>query len=152
MEVHLVKPLKLWEYWEANTHTKFLNEVFGTNFNKNFIFMKGWFKYSEDTIVWFGYLDGKARNEFINTYVNKDTIKQKYVGKTDKYDGKQLNLSHEYDYRLVFEIVNMPSSRRYIFNGLYKLDRVNSTPQFDKDKEPSYELVFKKVSDVFPVK
>ncbi len=147
----LVKPLKLWDFWKVSSHTKFLNAVFGTNYSENYTYRKSSFEYSENTIAWFVRFDGKERNGFINSWVDKNDIKQTYVGETGLFDGKPLNLKSELDYRLVFEIIDKPL-RKYIFNGLYKLDRYISTQQYNKDGDPRYELVFRKISDIFPIK
>ena len=124
--------------YRLNTHAEFLNEVFGTNLRA---FMRCCWRYKSNAFVWFVRIDGKERNKFTNSWLNKDTIIQRYVGNEGLFDGKPLLLDAPNDYRLVFEIYD-GAIRKYVFKGVFLMDR-------KKSKET--EMIFKKVYDCYPM-
>lgn len=124
--------------YRLNTHAEFLNEVFGTNYKA---WMKCTWRYKRNAFVWFVRIDGGDRNEFTNSWLNKDTIMQRYVGTERLYGGNPLQLDAPNDYRLVFEIYD-GAIRKYVFKGVFLMDR-------KKSKET--EMIFNKVSDCYPM-
>lgn len=138
MSIYYAPKLKAGDVFRADTNAEFLNEVFGTNYKA---WMKGTWRYSKSAFAWFVRIDGKSRNEFVNTWLNQDTILQRYIGTEDLWDGEPLKLDAENDYRLVFEIIDKPN-RKYVFQGVFLMDRNDSTPK---------QMIFKKVSDIFPI-
>lgn len=103
--------------------------------------MKSIWRHSKTAFAWLIRIDGKPRNNFINTWLNKDVISQRYIGTDNVWNGNPLNLDAPNDYRLVFEVIDT-LNRKYIFRGVYLMDRDNSKPD---------KMFFKKVSDVFPM-
>lgn len=130
--------LKLWQVCKAKTHFEFLNKTFGTDF---IFYRKNYWWYNQKIMVWFPRIDGKIKDNFKNTFLDKSTILQTYCGETELFDGRPLTLDPSGTFRLIFEVVDNPN-RKYIFQGVYVLDRDISTPK---------EMVFKKVSDIFPM-
>lgn len=139
MSGFIVQKLKTGDVFYCRSNAKFLNEVFGTNYKA---WMRCSYRYSPTTFAWFVRIDGKPRNDFINAWLDKNTILQKYVGAKGLWDGEPLKLDALGDHRLVFEIVE-GTYRKYIFQGVFLMSR-------DRSKEK--EMLFKKVSDVFPMK
>lgn len=130
--------LKAGDVFCVNTHAKLLNEVFETNYKT---WRKSTWRYSKNAFAWIIHIDGKPRDNFINNWLNKDVILQQYIGTDDIWNGNHLQLDAPNDYRLVFEIIDA-STRKYIFQGVYLMDRNNSKPK---------AMIFKKVSNVFPI-
>ena len=124
--------------FRVNTHAEFLNEVFGTNYKK---WMKSTWRYSKTAFAWFVRIDNKKRNNFINNWLDNNGIVQRHIGTANIWNGNPLNLDVPNDHRLVFEIIDtLP--RKYIFQGVFLMDISISNPK---------EMVFKKVSNVFPI-
>lgn len=124
----------------ATTNAELLNEVFGTYYKA---FMKAAWEYSQDTTVWMVYINGKSHGDnFINIWLDNDTVIQTYEGTKHKFGGIPLKHVYIKDYRLIFEKIDGLKNRRYIFHGLFKYDRGNSTPE---------NLIFKRISKTFTV-
>lgn len=131
--------LKNGDVFYANTHAELVNKIFGKHYKK---LMKCAWRYSKTAFAWMVYIDGKSRRGFANTWLDKDTILQKYVGSENIWNGAPLNFDAPNDRRLVFEIVGT-SNRKYIFRGAFLMDRNN--------KDPKY-MVFHRVAENFPIK
>ena len=131
--------LKNGDVFYANTHAELLNKIFGTHYKA---WMKSVWRYSKTAFAWLIHIDGKSRNHFANTWLNKDTILQKYVGTDNIWNGEPLNFDAPGDHRLVFEMVGT-WNRKYIFRGVFLMDRNSSTPR---------DMVFHRISDNFPIK
>ena len=116
------KVMKAGDVVEARTHAEFLNEAFGTNYKA---YMKCVWKYDEEWIVWmvrFNTENGGWRN----TFLSNSRIMEENLGGNICYDGKPL--SRLYKKRIVFEIVDLGYTRKYIYRGRYIYDEKNSDP------------------------
>ena len=139
MSVSFLPNLKTGNTFLVNTHAELLNEVFGTNYQK---YMKASWRCSKNAFAWIVRIDGKERSNFANTWLNEDTILQHYLGTNNMFDGKPLELDAPNDHRLVFEVIDS-WRRKYIFKGVFLLNRDKSTPR---------DMIFQRVSDTFPMK
>ena len=61
----------------AKTNAEFLNKVFGTDYKA---WMKCIWEYDKDTMVWMVEFDGKARQGWVNTIVDANTVREEYIG------------------------------------------------------------------------
>ena len=103
----------------ARTNAEFLNKVFGTDYKA---WMKCGWDYDADTIVWMAEFDGKARQGWVNTIVDANTVREDYVGaESDKL------VSHKSlkNYRRIV-VKKERAYGRYIILGTYRYDFQNS--------------------------
>ena len=114
--------MKAGDVVEARMHAEFLNEAFGTNYKA---YMKCVWKYDEDWIVWMVRFS-KNDSGWKNTFISDSRIKEENIGGNICYDGKPL--SRLYKKRMVFEIVDLGYTRKYIYRGRFIYDEKNSDP------------------------
>ena len=103
----------------ARTNAEFLNKTFGTNY-------KGWMKcgwdYKKDTVVWMVEFDGQVRQGWRNTIVDRNTVREDYVGKeADKLPSHRILWGKR---RIV--VKKEREFGRYIIYGTYRYDFENS--------------------------
>lgn len=116
------KVMKAGDVVEARTHAEFLNQAFGTNYKA---WMKCVWKYDENWIVWMVRFD-KKDGGWSNTFLSNLRIKEENRGGNICYDGKPLSCL--YKKRIVFEIVDLGYTRKYIYRGRFIYDEKNSDP------------------------
>ena len=115
--------MKNGEFIYARTHADFLNKAFGTDYKA---WMKCVWKYSDDLVVWMVRFN-RDDNGWRNSYVSSNRIKEENLNKVGAWDGKPID-EGMHKRRIVIEIDDMGSTRRYIFRGIYRYDEVNSDP------------------------
>lgn len=129
-------PYKTGDIFNYKTNFELLN----TLFNKNY---KGWMKcvYSLTSkyCIWFIRLDGKDKNGWRDTYNQKDTIIEEFVGDINDKPSNFNEYKTNSEYRAVFQIKDEPHKpRKYVFIGLYKYISQEST---------EIRRIFRKFSD-----
>ena len=114
--------MKNGEVVEAKTHAEFLNKAFGTNYKA---YMKCVWNYDEDWIVWMVRfnIDGVS---WKNTFISDSRIKEENTNLIQISYIKPL--SRLYKKRIVFEIVDLGYTRKYIYRGRFIYDEKNSDP------------------------
>lgn len=61
--------MKTNDFFYADTHAEFLNNVFGTNYKQ---WMKSVWEYDIDTIVWMVRFDKETRDGWRNSFINEN--------------------------------------------------------------------------------
>lgn len=97
------------------TNAEFLNNYFGTNYNR---WMKCRWPYFKDLKVWMIYLDGNVRMRWKNT-IDGNKVFEEYVGLEE--DKLPEHKSFEENYRLIVD-----KAQNFKILGVYKYDRLNS--------------------------
>lgn len=116
------KVMKAGDVVEARTHAEFLNEAFGTNYKA---YMKCVFKYDEEWIVWMVRFN-KENGGWRNTFLSNSRIMEENLDKVGVWAGKPIeNIDKK---RIVFEIVDLGYTRKYICRGRFVYDKKNSDP------------------------
>lgn len=118
--------MKTNDFFYADTHAEFLNNVFGTNYKQ---WMKSVWEYDIDTIVWMVRFDKETRDGWRNSFINEnELLEENLILTRKKYDGAPLRelLSLR---RIVIAIDESGYRRRYIFKGVFTLNlkRENTT-------------------------
>ena len=118
--------MKTNDFFYADTHAEFLNNVFGTNYKQ---WMKSVWEYDIDTIVWMVRFDKETRDGWRNSFINEnELLEENLILTRTKYDGAPLRelLSLR---RIVIAIDESGYRRRYIFKGVFTLNlkRENTT-------------------------
>ena len=117
--------MKTNDFFYADTHAEFLNNVFGTNYKQ---WMKSVWEYDIDTIVWMVRFDKETRDGWRNSFINEnELLEENLILTRKKYDGAPLRelLSLR---RIVIAIDESGYRRRYIFKGVFALnkERINT--------------------------
>lgn len=124
--------MKIGEYVYANTNAELLNELLGTNY-------KAWMKSSiilpDGKRLWMIELGNfVTKSGWINKLISADKISEKHVAKDFDYDShstflgaQQVKKSWGPETRVVFEKVNLGSSKKYIFRGVFRINKEKST-------------------------
>lgn len=123
----------------AKTHAIFLNMLFKKHY-------RGWLKccwdYRNNILVWFVRFDGKKRDGYCNTYDQEsDIICQDNVEGRTTWNGLPINDSMKD--RLVFEIIEFGSVRKYVFKGVYRM--------IDNVSDPYGKEYFRKTQSHFTI-
>lgn len=118
--------MKTGEFIYAKTHADFLNQAFGTNYKA---WMKAvWPYYDENTVVWMVRFNAKDGG-FTNTFLSDTRIEEKLLDPNMQVSPSNLYLNKD---RIVIQIIDIDldhtRTRKYIFKGVYKYDKTNSTP------------------------
>jgi hypothetical protein len=133
--------LEAGKVYKVSTNSELLNEVFNTHYKG---YAKNTWRYSPNAFAWMVRIDGKKRSNGVTySWLDKEIILQQCDTDKKGDEGDSPALDEPDDYRLVFEIADINSAvinRKYVFKGVFLLDRKVSTPQY---------MVFKKVYDVF---
>lgn len=111
--------MKTNDFFYADTHAEFLNNVFGTNYKQ---WMKSVWEYDIDTIVWMVRFDKETRDGWRNSFINEnELLEENLILTRKKYDGAPLRelLSLR---RIVIAIDESGYRRRYIFKGVFVLN------------------------------
>ena len=115
----------------ARTNAEFLNKTFGTNYNR---WMKCGWNYDESTVVWMVEFDDKVRQGWRNTIVDRNTVREDYVGKeVDKLPSHRVLWGKR---RIV--VKKEREFGRYIIYGTYR---------YDFEKSENNARVWVKISD-----
>lgn len=124
--------MQIGETVKARTNAEFLNELLNKNYKQ---WYKGRYLFSDNSVIWMIRIDDCERNGWKNTFLNENTI-------LEKYNSNSNSITHKTDYlnRIVFDIQDSLQGRIYIFRGIYKYC----------EKESSLgKNVLAKISDVF---
>ena len=117
--------MKNGEYIYAKTHSEFLNKQFKTNYKA---WMKCVWKHDEEWIVWMVRFN-KEDGGWKNTFLSDTQIKEENLNKNgDIWNGKSLTCVDKK--RIVVEIEDLGSTRKYTCRGRYIYDEKNSYPKF----------------------
>lgn len=111
--------MKTNDFFYADTHAEFLNNVFGTNYKQ---WMKSVWEYDIDTIVWMVRFDKETRDGWRNSFINEnELLEENLILTRKKYDGAPLRelLSLR---RIVIAIDESGYRRKYIFKGVFVLN------------------------------
>lgn len=101
----------------ARTNAEFLNKRFGTNYKQ---WMKSGWKYGDNTIVWMVYLDDIVRCGWKNTIVDKNTVREDFVGTEQDRLPEHDGISEPY------RIIVKKGNGIFQILGLYVYDKENS--------------------------
>ena len=123
--------MKKGEYIYARTHADFLNELLGTNYKA---WMKSCRKLSNGRQIWMIELGNfVSPSGWINQLTEKG-ISEKHIGREyafeehETYVGAMLCGKYWDDSdRVVFDIVKSGAIRKYIFRGVFRLNKKEST-------------------------
>ena len=131
-----MKVLKSGDIIYANTHADFLNKVFKTDY-------KGWMKcvwpYKGDTIVWmvrFNKIVDGWRNTFVKVN-GEDRVKEENVYHKETWNNNPVSCIHSR--RIVIEVDDSSTFRKYVFRGVYTY--------LEKESDPYSIRYHKKESD-----
>ena len=135
--------MKNGDFIYARTHADFLNQAFGTNYKA---WMKCVWPYTDEIAVWmvrFNKTDGGWRN----TFISENRIKEENLNHVTEWGGMPVTFER-HKKRLVIEIDDSGSRRKYIFRGLYAFDEKNSNALFVKyhDKISDEFYIFKETA------
>ncbi len=115
--------MKIGEYLYANTHAELLNELLGTDY-------KGYMKCAkilpDGKLLWMIELgDFVSKSGWKNRLVSLDRISEKQVTKEfDSHDTYKTNMNcFDARDRVLFEMVKCGGCRKYIFRGVFKLNK-----------------------------
>ena len=131
--------MKIGEFVYANTHAELLNELLGTNYKA---FMKCAIKLPDGKLLWMIELGNfVSKSGWINRLTSTVRITEKQVARefTGHVTYRKALLENEYfdsRDRVVFDIVKGWNSRKYIFRGVFRLNKEEST-----DEENIWDLV-----------
>lgn len=103
----------------ARTNAEFLNEVVGTKYKQ---WYKSGYKLSSNTLIWMVRIDNKIRQGWKNVWIDDDTI-------LERFEGGNYSLSTDVKelYRIVVEIQEDSTGRKYIIHGLFKCIKDETT-------------------------
>ena len=132
--------MKVGDCFYARTHAEFLNRTFGTNYKA---WMKSVWTYDADTIVWIVRFDGKIRDGWKNYFVSGNRIYEENLYRREIFYGKSMRFFLTQD-RIVIEIDDSSSDRKYVFRGVFRYDKNNSDPYMVR--------YYDKISDEFIIK
>ena len=116
----------------AITHADFLNQAFGTNYKG---YMKSRWGYSQNTRVWMVRIDNQVRDGWVNRIINESEILEEYVWNNEPTYIEETARA----YRIVANIIDVPSGREYHILGKYK---------FDFEKSTNKKHILKKVEEI----
>lgn len=124
--------MKIGDYICARTHAEFLNQVLDKQYKA---FMKSSIKLSDGKLLWmmdFG--DFVTSAGFKNKLVGRDKISEKHVGDDFVYERHNTyvgaivnNKTWDDSDRVVFDVVKGSLSRKYVFRGVFRLNKDEST-------------------------
>ena len=111
--------MKTNDFFYADTHAEFLNNVFGTNYKQ---WMKSVWEYDIDTIVWMVRFDKETRDGWRNSFINEnELLEENLILTRKKYDGTPLQILLGLR-RIVIAIDESGYRRKYIFKGVFVLN------------------------------
>ena len=119
--------MKTNEFVVARTHKDFLNELLGLNLGG---YMKSSKKLDDGKLLWMIRLDGKVSNAGWRNYLSTpDEIIEEHIGREFVFEGHHtyMNGGEEFESRVVFDLVEFGSYRKYIFRGVFRLDKEKCT-------------------------
>ena len=103
----------------ARTNAEFLNEVVGTKYKQ---WYKSGYKLSSNTLIWMVRIDNKSRQGWKNIWIDDDTILERF-----EVGNYSLSTDVKEPYRIVVEIQEGWSGRKYIIHGLFKCVKDETT-------------------------
>lgn len=132
--------MKTNDFFYADTHAEFLNNVFGTNYKQ---WMKSVWEYDIDTIVWMVRFDKETRDGWRNSFINEnELLEENLILTRKKYDGAPLQ-KHLGLRRIVIAIDESEYRRKYIFKGVFVLN--------EERENTNLKHYFVKISDEIEV-
>ncbi len=116
----------------ARTHAELLNELCGTNYKA---YMKSSKKLPDGKLLWMIELgDFVSSSGWINKLESSDRISEKHIGDDFSFDKHNTYVNAVIDWkdwddsdRVVFDIVKTGTSRKYIFRGVFRLNKDECT-------------------------
>ena len=115
--------MKIGDFIYARTHADFLNKAFGTNYKA---WMSCVWHYTDETIVWMVRFN-QIRNGWRNRFISNNRIMEENLNKVTVWKGTPVK-EGMHRRRIVMEIDDSGSMRKYIFRGIYVYDEKNSDP------------------------
>ena len=113
--------MKSGEFIYAKTHADFLNQAFGTNYKA---WMKCVWTYSDNIAVWMVRFN-RETGGWRNSFVTSNRIKEENLYHTQEWNGIPITEERNKK-RIVIEVDDSGSRRRYIFRGVFAFDEKNS--------------------------
>lgn len=132
--------MKTNEFVIANTHKDFLNEVLNLNLDG---YMKSSRVLDDGKLLWMIRLNGKVSKAGWKNYMKtSNMIIEEHVDHDYTYQNHHTYVSsgESFEYRVVFDILEYGTSRKYVFRGVFRLDKEKCT--FNKN-------VWCKISDKY---
>jgi hypothetical protein len=111
----------------AKTHKDFLNDLLGLHLGG---YMKSSKVLDDGRLLWMIRLDGNlSPSGWINYMQSEDIIVEEHIGREYIYQGHGTYISsgRHIEDRVVFDIVEFGASRKYIFRGVFRLDKASCT-------------------------
>ena len=132
--------MKTNEFVVARTHKDFLNKLLGLNLGG---YMKSSRALDDTKLLWMIRLDGKVSSAGWRNYLaSPDEIIEEHIGCEFDFETHHTFLSggEPFEIRVVFDIVESGLYRKYLFRGVFLLD---------KEKCTSNKNVWHKISDEY---
>lgn len=124
--------MKIGEYVYARTHAELLNELLGTDYKA---WMKSSIKLPDGKLLWMIELGNfVSPSGWINRLIGSNKISEKHIGKDFSFEGHNTYKGAIHDKmawspadRVVFDMMKIGSTRKYVFRGVFRLNREDST-------------------------
>ena len=124
--------MKIGEYIYAKTHAEFLNELLGTDYKA---WMKSSIMLSDEKRLWMIDLGSFVTpSGWQNVLIGNNKISEKHIAKDFAFENhntywgaKEARKEWGPDTRVVFDIVKTSCSRKYIFRGVFRLNKEESS-------------------------
>ena len=122
--------MKTNEFVVARTHKDFLNELLELNLGG---YMKSTKALYDGKLLWMIRLDGKVSKSGWRNYISTlGEIIEEHIGNEFVFKGQQTYLSgggnfEKFETRVIFDLVEFGSYRKYIFRGVFRIDKEKCT-------------------------
>lgn len=124
--------MKIGEVVYAKTHAELLNELLGTDYKA---WMKSSIKLPDGKLLWMIELGNFVSvSGWINRQVGFDKISEKHIGEEFDFDAHNTYKGAIIDRqswnsadRVVFDMIKSGTSRKYVFRGVFRLNKESST-------------------------
>lgn len=124
--------MKIGEVVYAKTHAELLNELLGTDYKA---WMKSSIKLPDGKLLWMIELGNfVSASGWINRQVGFDKISEKHIGTEFDFDAHNTYKGAIIDRqpwncadRVVFDMIKSGTSRKYVFRGVFRLNKESST-------------------------
>lgn len=124
--------MKIGEVVYARTHAELLNELLGTNYKA---WMKSGIRLPDGRWLWMIELGNfVSTSGWINMLVGMNKISEKHIGKDFSFEGHNTYKGAIIDRqswgpteRVVFDMDKSGSLRKYVFRGVFRLNKEEST-------------------------
>ena len=119
--------MKTNEFVIARTHKDFLNKLLGLSLRG---YQKSSKKLDDGTLLWMIRLDGKVSDAGWRNYLSStDEITEEHIGHEFVFDGHHTYVGggENFESRVVFDLVDFGSYRKYVFRGVFRIDKEKCT-------------------------